>query len=155
VGRVRADADLPVQVSAAEEVWYDLARWPSFVEGFHHVDKVDGTWPRAGARVVWDSIPAGRGRVAERVVSYEVRTGQQVEVEDPRMTGVQSVAFTPRPGGGSHIAVELEYRLKGSNALLALADVVFIRRSLRDALRRTVERFVREVRADAELRAVG
>ena len=95
MGRARAKIDLPTQVSAAEALWYDLQRWPAFVDGFHHVAKLEGDWPEAGARLLWDSTPAGRGRVVERVARYEVRSGQTVEVEDPKLTGTQTVSFTP------------------------------------------------------------
>ena len=53
---------------AALGLWTDLARWPTFVEGFARVVEVDPGWPGEGSRVIWDSIPAGRGRVTEKVV---------------------------------------------------------------------------------------
>ena len=37
MGRARATIDLPVQVSAAEALWYDVQRWATFVDGFGHV----------------------------------------------------------------------------------------------------------------------
>ena len=146
----RAKIELPVQVSAAEALWYDLTRWPAFVDGFKAVAKIEGDWPRAGARLLWDSTPDGRGRVVERVVRYEVRRGQSVDVEDPRMTGTQTVTFTPVPQTGCEVALELEYRLKDANPFTPLVDALFIRRAFNDALRRTLARFGREVRVDAE-----
>jgi hypothetical protein len=151
VGRARAGIDLPVQVSAAEALWYDTSRWPVFVDGFSHVAKVEGDWPRAGARLQWDSVPAGRGRVAERVVHYEVRAGQTVEVEDERMTGTQTVRFAPRDGGGCRLDVDLRWQLKDRTVASPLVDLLFVRRAFNDALRRTLSRFAREVRAEAEL----
>jgi hypothetical protein len=151
VGRARAGIDLPVQVSVAEGLWYDTRRWPVFVDGFAHVARLEGDWPREGARLVWDSLPAGRGRVAERVTRYEVRAGQTVEVEDEQLTGTQTVRFTPNPDGGCRIDVELRYRLKQQHLFTALVDVLFVRRAFTDALRRTVSRFGREARAEAEL----
>ena len=35
-------------VGAAEQLWYDPTRWPSFVDGFGHVVRVDEGWPAAG-----------------------------------------------------------------------------------------------------------
>jgi hypothetical protein len=151
MGRARATTDLPVPVSAAEALWYDTARWPVFVDGFHHVVKVEGDWPHAGARLLWDSVPDGRGRVVERVMRYEVRSGQTVDVEDPRMTGTQTVTFTPLPDGASKMTLELEYGLKDQNPLSPVVDVLFVRRALTDALRRTLARFAREVRAEVDV----
>jgi hypothetical protein len=151
MGRAQAAVTVPVQVSAAEELWYDVTRWPLFVDGFHHVAKVEGDWPRVGARVVWDSVSDGRGRVVERVASYEVRSRQTVEVEDPRMTGVQTVAFTPAGDGVCQVSLELRYRLKSGVFLAPVVDALFVRRAFNDALRRTLSRFAREARADSEL----
>ena len=151
MGRARAVIDLPVQVSAAEALWYDTSRWPVFMDGFAHVAKLEGDWPRVGSRLLWDSVPAGRGRVAERVVTYVVRVGQTAEVEDEQMTGTQSIAFTARDGGGCRVELELRWQLKGANALSPLVDLLFVRRAFNDSLRRTLSRYAREVRADAEL----
>ena len=151
MGRARAGIDLPVAVSAAEALWYDTSRWPVFVDGFGHVAKVEGDWPRTGARLLWDSVPAGRGRVSERVVRYEVRSGQLVEVEDEQMTGTQSVTFAPREGGGCRMDLDLRWTLKNQHLFSALVDVLFVRRAFGDALRRTLSRFAREVRAEQEL----
>jgi hypothetical protein len=47
------------------------------VDGLGHVFKVDEGWPRApGAVAIWDSKPGGRGRVLERVVSFEARVDE-------------------------------------------------------------------------------
>ena len=151
MGKARAKIDLPAQVSAAEALWYDVQRWPSFVDGFSHVAKLEGDWPRTGARLIWDSTREGRGRVSERVVAYEVRSGQTVEVEDPRITGMQTVTFTPRPEGTSRLELELRYAIKDANPLTPVVDSLFIRRAFNDALRRTLARFRHELRGDLEL----
>ncbi len=151
MSRARASIDLPAQVSAAEALWYDVSRWPTFVDGFAHVAKLEGDWPRTGARLVWDSVQAGRGRVVERVVHYEVRSGQTVEVEDPRITGTQTVRFTPRGDGVSRLELELRYALKQATPVTPVIDLLFVRRAFNDALRRTVARFRRELRAEQEL----
>ena len=151
MGRARASIDLPGQISAAETLWYDTQRWATFVDGFSHVAKVEGQWPRTGARLVWDSTREGRGRVVERVVAYEVRSGQTVEVEDPKITGTQTVTFTPQSGGGARVQLELRYRLKDRTPLTPLLDALFVRRAFNDALRRTLSRFRRELRAEVEL----
>ena len=106
MGRVKAQLQLPgVATSDAEELWYDTRRWPTFVDGLGHVFKVDEGWPRApGAVAIWDSKPGGRGRVLERVVSFEARVGQTVEVEDEKIHGRQTIAFQPNAEGNLRIA---------------------------------------------------
>lgn len=149
MARVKARIDVPYPVSAAEAIWYDVSRWASFVDGFGAVTTTEGDWPAAGSRVVWTSSPGGRGRVIERSEAYEVRSGQTVSLEDEKLRGRQSIAFTPHEGG-ARVELALEYELKQGGPLMALADVFFIRRSLRDSLYRTLRRFALEVRDDQE-----
>ena len=47
----RAAIEVPGSISEAEALWYDVRRWPAWVDGLGHVLKVDDTWPQAGARV--------------------------------------------------------------------------------------------------------
>ena len=48
------------------------------------------------------------------------------------------------------MALELEYELKDRNLFTPLTDALFIRRSLRESLKRTLLRFARERRGDIE-----
>ena len=152
MGRVKAELQLPgVATSDAEELWYDTTRWPTFVDGFGHVFKVDDGWPReSGAVVVWDSKPGGRGRVLERVVSFEARVGQTVEVEDEKIFGRQTIGFAP-DADGTTVTLELDYAIKQDRGVPAVVDFVFVRRPMRDSLKRTLARFEREARAPADL----
>lgn len=134
----------------AARLWFDLARWPAFVDGFASVARREDDWPLAGGRLVWDSGRAGRGRVVERVREFDPAAGQVVEVEDPALVGVQRVRFQPREGG-CEIALELDYRLKRAGLAGALTDVLFVRRAVGDALRRTLQRFAIELAADRDL----
>ena len=147
---IRVGLDLDAPPRAAEALWYDIQRWPSFVDGFGKLVKVEGEWPAAGSRVVWDSTPNGRGRVSERVVAHEPGAGQSTEVEDPRLRGTQRVIFESLEGGIG-VGLELDYALKQPGPLQRLADLFFIRRALRDSLRRTLLRFQRELASDLEL----
>jgi uncharacterized membrane protein len=142
VGRVRAEIEVAALASAAEELWYDTSRWPTFVDGLAHVSKVEGDWPRDG-RVLWDARVDGRGRVDERVVEHEARVGQTVRVEDEKITGTQRVEFHPADDGCT-IVLALEYRLKLDPPQRQLIDL-FARRPLRDSLKRTLQRFRREL----------
>jgi Polyketide cyclase / dehydrase and lipid transport len=149
MGRVRASIDIPALASEAEALWYDTSRWPTFIDGLHHVARLEGEWPHSGARVVWDSNPGGRGRVQERVTAYAAREGQTVAVEDEKLHGSQRITFTPTESGVS-ITLELRYQLKASPPGMALFDLVFIRRPQREALQRTLRRFRTEVAAERE-----
>jgi uncharacterized membrane protein len=150
MGRARARIEVPGQISTAEGLWYDQRRWPSFIEGFAHVVAAEGAWPRKGARVTWDSVRAGRGRVVERVVAYEPRIGQTVQVDDPKLRGTQRIAFEALDGDAVAVSLELEYGLKSPGFAGPVVDLLFVRRALGDSLRRTLERFARELMADLE-----
>ena len=147
--RVRVAETVPGLAFEAEELWYDPQRWPAWVDGFGHVVKLEGDWPAAGARSVWESRPGGRGRVVERVRAYEARVGQTLEVEDEQLRGTQRVSFEPGPEG-VEVALELDYELKERNVFTPLTDALFIRRALRDSLKRTLLRFARERRGDLQ-----
>lgn len=151
MGTVRVTQELPAQVSFAESLWYDVSRWPAFVDGFGHVRKLEGDWPCEGARVQWQSTPDGRGLVNERVTAYEVRSGQTVAVEDPRIAGEQVVTFAPAGDGASTMTVELRYRLKDRTPVTPIVDALFVRRAFKDAMARTLSRFRRELAGDLAL----
>ena len=150
MAKVRAVQSVPGLASEAETLWYDPQRWPSWVDGFGHLAKLEGDWPAAGSRAVWDSKRGGRGRVVERVRAYEARVGQTLEVEDEKLRGTQRVAFSPTPDAVA-VTLELEYELKERNVLTPITDALFIRRALRDSLKRSLIRFARERRADIEM----
>lgn len=149
--RVAASALIPGTVAEAEALWYDQSRWPSFVDGFHHVVRHTEDWPQKGSKLLWESTPHGRGKVVERVLAYEPLAGQTVEVEEQRLTGTQRVAFRAEGDDAVRVDLELEYVLANRNPLTPLLDALFVRRALRDSLRRTVVRFARERVAEAEL----
>jgi hypothetical protein len=149
MGRVRASVAVAALASEAEALWYDTTRWPTFVDGLHHVVRLEGDWPSTGARVLWDSPPGGRGRVQERVIAYVAREGQTVAVEDEKIHGTQRVSFTPTEAGVT-VALQLDYVLKEQRPGMALVDLLFIRRPQREALQRTLRRFRTEVAAERE-----
>ena len=149
MGRVSARVDVPGQASDAEALWYDLGRWPSFVDGCKYIARVDGDWPTAGALVVWDSFPGGRGRVLEEVTGYEARVGQSVAVEDESIRGTQRLSFAPHEGGVT-VSLELDYALKQPRGKFGAFDLLFVRRPQREALERTLRRFARELRAERD-----
>jgi len=149
MGRAKASITVPGRAADAEALWYDPHRWQAWIDGFGHVVSLDAGWPARGAELVWESPPGGRGRVSERVVAYEMRTGQTLEVEDATMTGRQTVKFEPGPET-VEVTLSLEYRIKDRTPLTPLVDLLFVRRAMGDALRRTVTRFANERKAEIQ-----
>ena len=133
-----------VDPERAMAVWTDVRRWPAFVEGFGRVVEHDPAWPASGATLVWESIPLGRGRVTERVVEALDARRFATEVLEERLTGTQTVSFTPAADGGTAVDIELEYRLVRGGPLGRVTDVLFIRRAMVEALQRTLARFAIE-----------
>ena len=52
---------------SALELWLEVARWPTYVDGFGRLDRAHERWPEPGATAVWHSRPGGRGTVTEKV----------------------------------------------------------------------------------------
>ena len=152
MGRASASLRVPGLASHAEALWYDPVRWPAWIDGFGHVVDLPDTWPASG-RLAWNGVAQGRGRVLETVIAYEPRGRHTVAVEDSRLRGTQQVVFTPGPDSVD-VTLSLEYELKERNPLTPLIDLLFIRRAIAASLRRTLERFARERRADVELAGV-
>ena len=146
----RAGGPVPLGPAEALALWSDVERWPSFVEGFARRLEVSPEWPAAGARVVWESIPDGRGRVTETVVEHEPDRFA-TQVFEAALMGTQTLRVLPS-GDGSQVELVLEYQLAKYGPLAGLADAIFIRRALRDALRRTLFRFGVEAEDEAALR---
>ncbi len=138
MARITRTTELPGPISAAEDLWYDLRRRASFVEGFGHVVKVEGPWPDAGSRVLWDSPPRGRGRVTETVDAFAARAGQTVSVEDEQLRGTQTTTFAPSGARDVRITVAEEWTLKAGNPL---TDWLLVRRARGESLRRTLVKY--------------
>jgi Polyketide cyclase / dehydrase and lipid transport len=133
-------------VAEAEQCWHQTAGWHHWVDGLDSVLAVDGDWPEVGATVTWQSGPAGRGRVVERVIAYEPLQGQALEVADDSIRGRQSVAFADA-GDGVRVGLALEYRLVRRTIVSPLVDVLFIRRAMATSLGSTLSRFGAELDA--------
>ncbi len=150
--KARATTVVAGPVAEVEALFYDEHRWPSWLDGFGAVSSLQGEWPARGAVLDWTSKPGGRGAVRERVVAHAPGEGQEVAVEDERLEGTQTVAFTEGERGVVEVALTLDYRLKERNPLTPLVDLFFVRRAMAASLQRSLARFARERAADAELR---
>ena len=136
---------MPGSPEEAEALWHDRHRWPSWVDGFGRLEKLEGDWPRPGSRLLWESRPGGRGLVNERVTAYEPGRGQTRDVEDEKLAATQIVYFEPA-GEGVRVTLALDYRLK--RRFTPLLVRVFTRRAQRASLQRTLTRFARERRGE-------
>ena len=138
MSRVAVSTRVPgATVGAARELWSDVRRWPTFVDGFGHVVRQEPGWPHTGS-LVWQSTPHGRGRVIEHADG---------RVEDERLVGRQQVAFEPE-GDGVEVTVVFEYELRDRTPVTPVVDRLFIRRAVRDALARTLRRYAIELEAE-------
>jgi polyketide cyclase/dehydrase/lipid transport protein len=147
--RASARSLLPLTPSDALRLWTDVERWPSFVEGFARQLELTEAWPEPGGRVVWESTPDGRGRVTETVVE-NAPDRFATQVYEAALAGTQTLRALPA-SDGSEVELSLEYELAKYGPLRGVADAIFIRRALRDALRRTLFRFGVEAEEEARL----
>jgi hypothetical protein len=145
-----ARAEVPLTPEAALRLWTDVSRWSAFVEGFAREVELGPDWPAEGASLVWESVPAGRGRVTEKVADHAAGRFATLVFED-RLAGRQTFRAS-ESAAGAHVELSLEYTLTRYGPLNALADLLFVRRALRDSLARTVRRFAVEAEEEAGLR---
>ena len=146
----RAAGLVPLTPPDVLALWRDVARWPTFVEGFARVLERSAEWPAEGARVVWESKPEGRGRVTETVLENSA-AAFSTQVFEEALMGTQTLLAVPA-SDGSEVELTLDYELAKYGPLAGVADAIFIRRALRDALRRTLFRFRVEAEEEASLR---
>jgi uncharacterized membrane protein len=73
-------------------------------------------------------------------------------VFEKALAGTQTLTAVADRAGGSRVELRLDYQLARPGPLRGLADAIFIRRALRDALRRTLRRFEVEAEEEAGLR---
>jgi hypothetical protein len=139
----------PVTPLVARRLWVDTGRWPTFVDGFGQILEKDDDWPEPGAKVVWQSGPAGRGRVTERIRGL-TENSVTSEVFDSQMHAIQAIRFEPTEDG-CNVFLSLNYELQSGGPLRKLTDVLFIRRALAMALERTLARFSTEAGDEATL----
>jgi uncharacterized membrane protein len=132
-------------------LWTDVRRWPTFVEGFSAVEERSPDWPAKDARIIWNSVPGGRGRVTEKVTESEPASRFATRVFEDSLSGVQTTTFGRAEDGRTRVAVSLDYTLTQAGWLRAITDVLFIRRALNQALGRTLARFAAEAAEEAAL----
>ena len=132
-------------------LWTDVARWPTFVEGFASAVEKAPDWPAPGARLVWTSTPGGRGRVTEKVTASEPGVAFATQIFEESLMGTQLATFEIADDGRTRVELRLDYELTGGGPLKAVADVLFIRRALNQMLNRTLARFATEAAEEEAL----
>ncbi len=144
---VAVSEQFPATVHAAQTLWEDTARWTTWVDGLDRVAEVSAGWPARGAHVRWESGPAGRGEVTERVSDREPLVSLSTEVSDETLQGTQRVSFEPVGEDTVLVTLSLDYRIRRRTLLTPLIDVLFVRRAMRASLLATLERFGGELAA--------
>ena len=143
---------VPLDPEQAYDLWTDVTRWPTFIDGFGHAERLDDEWPDEGAKLVWRGVPGGRGTVTERVVTATRPHTHATTVFEEKLDGTQTASFTAAPDRtGTRVDLELEYNVSVGGPLRPIVDVLFIRRAQNDALARTLRRFATEAAEQAEL----
>jgi uncharacterized membrane protein len=136
----------------AYRLWVDIDRWPTFIEGFAHALERPQSWPEEGSKIVWRSIPGGRGQVTERVLESQPGRAVVTQVYEEALTGRQTISFEPLEAGeGTLVMLQLDYELGRTGVLGRITDVLFIRRALSDSLERTLRRFAAEAAEEGAL----
>ena len=151
MGSVGVTELFPGSVQEVETRWYDTSRWPAWVDGLDRVLSIEDDWPRVGGSVTWESGPAGRGTVIERVTAYETLAGQTLEVQDKAIRGRQIVAFRT-VGDSVEVKLSLQYSHRHGSIVMPMIDVLFIRREMTRSLARTLTRFAAELAARRDAR---
>ena len=128
----------------AEQLWHDRSRWASWIDGFTHLEKLEGEWPLDGARRVYSSRVVGRALVSEKVMKYVAGERLQLIAEDERTTAVQRVRFET-DGVRTRVSVEVEAE---PNVKMSLGQRWWWRRKRGESLARTLQRFSYELAAD-------
>jgi hypothetical protein len=147
---VRQSTTVPLAPEAAAALWEDTSRWSAFVDGFGRVVERSRDWPEPNARVVWDSGPAGRGRVTETVLERAPGVRFVTDVSEEQLAGRQTVSFG-EDERGALVELELDYELARGGPLRRLVDALFIRRALAESLARTLRRFAAEAAEQSSL----
>ena len=132
-----AEAEVALAPEAALRLWTDVSRMAELRRGACAGRRAGPRLAGGGRRAIWESVPAGRGRVTEKVAEGGPDRFATLVFED-RLAGRQTFRAIESEGG-ARVELSLEYTLTKYGPLGPLADVIFIRRALRDSLRRTLD----------------
>ena len=146
MSEVSAEISIDADLKEVWDVFFDVHRWPSWVDGFDSVLNEVG-YPEAGGNLRWRSIPAGRGEVSERVLAHEPRRLHKIAFSDPESSGELATTFEI---AGKRVIVRrtMSYEINRGGTFTWLADVFFVRRQVTVALQRELSGLKREAESD-------
>lgn len=144
-----ASESIVISASLAEtwDHYFDARGWPSWVDGFQRAERTEG-YPDMGGALVWHSIPAGRGRVSERVLEHSPRRRHRIAFEDPQSSGELATDFAIE-GEGTRVTLTVDYELSGGGPFSGLTDRLFVRSQVERSLARSLLRLKHEVEETA------
>jgi uncharacterized protein YndB with AHSA1/START domain len=152
MAEVGGEVEIAAPLAEVWQLYFDAARWGSWVDGFARLSVSDG-YPERGGTLVWESTPAGRGRVSERVLEHEPRRLHRISYSDPGSVGELETRFEMMPAGEEGrrtlVSQRQRYQLHDGGPLAALTDRLFIRSQMRGSLQRSLA----GLRAEAAARA--
>lgn len=142
MGKASAETIIDADLKEVWDTYFDEDRWRQWVEGFAQVESSDG-YPERDGTLVWESIPAGRGTVHERVLDHEPRRRHRISFDDPESEGELDTTFEIR-GPGVHVAQTMTYKIKHPGFFGPATDIFFVRRQVVASLERTLANLKRE-----------
>jgi uncharacterized protein YndB with AHSA1/START domain len=141
MSEVEAEVEIEVPLADVWALYFDPEAWRTWVDGFARITASDG-YPERGGTLSWESTPAGRGRVSERVLEHEPRSLHRVSYTDPGSAGELETRFEMVPAKGearrTRVRQRLSYALHEAGALSAITDRLFIRSQMRGSLQRSL-----------------
>ena len=141
MSEVDAEIEIPVPLADLWDLYFDRERWPDWVDGFARTTTIDG-YPGEGGKLAWESTPAGRGSVRERVLEHDPRRLHRIAYLDPESEGELETRFEIVPSGDSarmtRVSQRLSYRLVEAGPFAMITDLLFIRGQMRGSLQRSL-----------------
>ena len=141
MAEVGAEIEIAAPLADVWGVYFDPESWRSWVDGFARVTASDG-YPERGGTLSWESTPAGRGRVSERVLEHEPRHLHRIAYTDPGSAGELETRFEMLPAGEgvrrTRVRQTLRYELHEGGPVAALTERFFIRSQMRRSLQRSL-----------------
>jgi hypothetical protein len=143
MGSVSESVLIGASLAETWDHYFDPRGWPAWVDGFQSAEEGEG-YPGEGGTLVWHSIPAGRGRVSERVLEHSPRRLHRVAFEDPQSRGELVTEFEIE-GEGTRVTQTLDYELTSGGLFSGLTDRLFVRGQMAGSLGRSLLRLRHEV----------
>lgn len=153
MAEVSAEVEVEAPLADVWDLYFNPESWRSWVDGFARLTASEG-YPEPGGSLSWESTPAGRGRVSERVLEHQPRRLHRIAYTDPGSAGELETSFEMVPADGrgrrTRVVQALRYELQDAGPLAALTDRLFIRSQMRRSLQRSLAGLMIEAAVAAE-----